>query len=167
MEGISFFCLHVQTPTSSLWGVQSVILKDVWGKGGRSDWINIPEPLLFKIIIGYSGSPTGRKIKLSAGGDEHSVSLTDGQTDERNGRQVQNTLKLWPQGWYTAVLHFESRKWKKKKRSNTCRSTYCGQRKVCSSLGPAPGGCYERVTHFGSDHSSACVWFPQTDLHVE
>lgn len=59
-----------------------------------SDWINIPKSLLFKIIIGYSGSPTGRKMKLGAGGDEHSSRLTDGQTDERNGRLVQNTLSF-------------------------------------------------------------------------
>lgn len=65
-----------------------MILKDEWEKGGRGDLINIPEPLFFKIIIGYSGSPTGRKMKLGAGGDEHSGSLTGGHTDERQGRQV-------------------------------------------------------------------------------
>lgn len=122
------FFLTPRTNTSFLKGDQSAILKDEWRKGARSDWINIPESLLFKIIIGYSGSPTGRKMKPGVGGDEHSSSLTDGQTDERNGRQVQNTLELWPQGWYTAVLHFKIRKWKENNLFNTCRLTHCGQR---------------------------------------
>lgn len=71
-----------------------MIFKNEWGGKGRSDRINIPEPLLFKIIIGYSGSPTGRKMKLSVGRDEHSGGLTDGETDEWEGRQVQNTFEL-------------------------------------------------------------------------
>lgn len=82
---------HVLSEVSEVW-----FLKMSGEGGGRSDRINIPEPLLFKIIIGHSGSPTGRKMKLSVGRDEHSGGLTDGQTDEREGRQVRNTLELWP-----------------------------------------------------------------------
>ena len=49
--------------------------------------------LLLKIIIGYSVSPTGRKMKLREP-DKQSGRLTDGQTDERKDRQVENTLTL-------------------------------------------------------------------------
>lgn len=49
--------------------------------------------LLLKIIIGHSESPTGRKMKLREA-EKQSGRLTDGQTDERKDRLVENTLAL-------------------------------------------------------------------------
>lgn len=69
-----------------------MVLGKILSEKKESDGINIPVSLLLKIIIGYSVSPTGRKMKLSAQRkrDKHS----DGPTDGRKDRQVQNTLEL-------------------------------------------------------------------------
>lgn len=125
-----------------------------WVRKSPGNWINIPVSLLLKIIIGYSVLPSGRKMKLRAQTNKQSDSLTDGQTDERKDRQVQNTLELWPR----ADTH--QRFILKKNDTNTCWSKFSGQRKDRSSRPQQRSVevCYQSVTHFDWDHSSACVF---------
>lgn len=126
--------------TWTLWTIQTV--SSVFF--GESEWINIPEPLLLKIIIGYSVNEAQRSDRQT-------------QLNRWTGRQTspEYSWALTPM-----LIHISVAVWRRKKNcTNTCCSKYSCQRKDCSSQPQ-----HSSVTHFGWDHSlvHVCVSIPLT-----
>lgn len=135
--------------TWTLWTIQTV--SSVFF--GKSEWINIPEPLLLKIIIGYSVNEAQRSDRQTQ---------LNRWTDRWTGRQ---TSPKYSWALTPMLIHISVAVWRRRKKTALIPVVpHILARGRTAHPNLSTRVCYERVTHFGWDHSlvHVCVSIPLT-----